>query len=79
VLTDIGMPGLDGYDFVSCLRERERAASRVPVCAIALTAYAGAEDRRRALAGGFQGYLCKPIDPGDLVRALRAAYEARRT
>jgi signal transduction histidine kinase/ActR/RegA family two-component response regulator len=80
VLTDIGMPNLDGYDFVMRLRERERTEGRVPVCAIALTAYAGAEDRRRALTCGFQGHLSKPIDPGDLVRAVRAAYnEARGT
>jgi signal transduction histidine kinase/ActR/RegA family two-component response regulator len=80
VLTDIGMPEIDGYDFVMRLRERERAVGRVPVCAVALTAYAGAEDRRRALAGGFQGYLAKPIAPDELVRALRGAYaEARRS
>jgi signal transduction histidine kinase/CheY-like chemotaxis protein len=74
VLSDIGMPDLDGYDFVMRLREVERAADRHPVCAIALTAYAGAEDRRRALAGGFQGYVAKPIDPADLVRAVLAAH-----
>ena len=79
VLTDIGMPGLDGYDFVMRLREIERAAGRPPVCAIALTAHAGAEDRRRALTGGFQGYLAKPIDPDELVRATYAVYlEASR-
>jgi len=80
VLTDIGMPDVDGYDFVMRLRERERAESRVPVCAIALTAYAGAEDRRRALACGFHGHLAKPIDPGDLVCAVQSAFaEARRS
>jgi signal transduction histidine kinase/CheY-like chemotaxis protein len=78
VLTDIGMPELDGYDFVMRLREIERAVKRAPVCAIALTAHAGAEDRRRALTGGFQGYLAKPIDPDELVRAVRTVYEASR-
>jgi CheY-like chemotaxis protein len=78
VLSDIGMPELDGYDFVVRLRELERATGRGPVSAIALTAYAAAEDRRRALAAGFQSYLTKPIDPVDLVRAVRAGYvEAR--
>jgi CheY-like chemotaxis protein len=73
------MPGLDGYDFVMRLREIERAAGRSPVCAIALTAHAGAEDRRRALTGGFQGYLAKPIDPDELVRATYAVHlEASR-
>jgi signal transduction histidine kinase/ActR/RegA family two-component response regulator len=78
VLCDIGMPDLDGYDFVMRLRELERVTHRTPVCAIALTAYAGAEDRRRALAAGFQGYLAKPVDPGHLVEAVRAAYAEAR-
>jgi CheY-like chemotaxis protein/anti-sigma regulatory factor (Ser/Thr protein kinase) len=78
VLTDIGMPEIDGYDFVTRLRERERAGGHMPVCAIALTAYAGARDRRRALAAGFQAHLAKPIDPADLVRAVYAvSAEAR--
>src|SRR5215813_6085968 len=76
VLTDIGMPMLDGYDFVMRLRELERGANRVPICAIALTAHAGPDERRRALTGGFQGYLAKPIDPDELVRAVHAAYVA---
>jgi len=79
VLTDIGMPDLDGYDFVMRLRVTERAANRRPVCAIALTAHAGAEDRRRALTGGFQGYLAKPSDPDELVRVVRDVYEESRT
>jgi len=79
VLTDIGMPDLDGYDFVMRLRETERAANRTPVCAIALTAHAGAEDRRRALTGGFQGYVAKPSDPDELVRVVRDVYEESRT
>jgi signal transduction histidine kinase/ActR/RegA family two-component response regulator len=76
VLTDVGMPILDGYDLVMRLRELERAAGRVPACAIALTAHAGAAERRRALTGGFQGYLAKPIDPDELVRAVHGVYVA---
>jgi signal transduction histidine kinase/ActR/RegA family two-component response regulator len=79
VVTDIGMPGVDGYEFVARLRERERAVGRMPVSAIALTAYAGAAHRRRALAAGFQAHLAKPIDPGDLVRAVHGTCaDARR-
>jgi signal transduction histidine kinase/ActR/RegA family two-component response regulator len=78
VLTDLGMPHVDGYDFLMRLRERERADGREPVCVIALTAYAGGEDRRRALACGFQGHLAKPVDPGDLVRAIRDALAEAR-
>jgi len=79
VLTDIGMPGVDGYDFMMRLRERERTQRRAPVCSIALTAYAGGEDRRRALACGFHGHLAKPIDPDDLVRAVLTAFAHRPT
>jgi len=78
VLSDIGMPDVDGYDFVMRLRELERLADRQPVSAIALTAYARAEDRRRALASGFQGYLAKPVDPGELVRAVHRAHTSLR-
>src|SRR5262249_59410568 len=63
VLTDIGMAELDGYDLVMRLRGTERAARRAPVCAIALTAHAGADDRRRALTGGVPGEPPQPSAP----------------
>jgi len=73
VLSDIGMPNVDGYDFMGRLRSRARGA-RVP--AIAVTAYAGSDDARRALAAGFQRHVAKPIDPAELVAAVRSAIEA---
>ena len=73
VLSDIGMPNVDGYDFMAQLRSRRRAA-RVP--AIALTAYAGSDDARRALAAGFQRHVAKPIDPAELVAAVSSVIEA---
>ena len=73
VLSDIGMPNVDGYDFMGRLRSRARGA-RVP--AIAVTAYAGSDDARRALAAGFQCHVAKPIDPTELVAAVRSAIEA---
>ena len=72
VLTDIGMPAMDGYDFVRRLRAGARG-SAVP--AIALTAYAGADDEHRALAAGFQRHVAKPIDPLDLVAVVRSVIE----
>jgi CheY-like chemotaxis protein len=72
VVSDIGMPDVDGYDFVRELRGRRRAAS-VPV--IALTAYAGIDDARRAVAAGFQRHIAKPIDPADLVAIVRSVIE----
>jgi signal transduction histidine kinase/ActR/RegA family two-component response regulator len=72
VLSDIGMPDIDGYDFMGRLRSRGRGA-RVP--AIALTAYAGSDDAHRVLAAGFQRHVAKPIDPEELVAAVRSVIE----
>ena len=72
VVSDIGMPDVDGYDFVRELRGRRRAVS---VPAIALTAYAGIDDARRAVASGFQRHIAKPIDPMDLVAIVRSVIE----
>jgi PAS domain S-box-containing protein len=69
LLSDIGMPGQDGLELLS----RIRAVSRnrgLP--AAALTALSRPEDRDRALSAGFQAFLCKPIDPEDLVLAVSA-------
>jgi len=66
IVSDIGMPEVDGYEFVRRLRQlpRERGG-RIP--AVALTAYARAEDRRKALMTGFQNHAAKPVDPQELV------------
>ena len=67
LVTDIGLPDEDGYVLIRQLRARPPdAGGGIP--AIALTAYATAEDRSRALAAGFQLHLAKPIDP-DALRA----------
>jgi signal transduction histidine kinase len=62
VISDIGMPGIDGYDFIRRFREWERERGTWIPC-VALTAYARAEDRVRALATGYQIHVAKPIDP----------------
>lgn len=59
VLMDLQLPGIDGHEALSRLRCDERT-SDIPV--VALTAFAMREDRERALAAGFDGYLHKPID-----------------
>lgn len=69
VLADIGMPEMDGYQFVSQLRELEREGMRAtPV--IALTALARSEDRRRAMLAGFDLHLAKPVEPAELVATV---------
>ncbi|RPH56941.1 response regulator [bacterium] len=60
VLLDIGLPGLDGYQVASRLRQRRRAAR---VLLVALTGYGQEEDQLRALEAGFDHHLTKPIDP----------------
>jgi signal transduction histidine kinase/PAS domain-containing protein len=68
VVSDIGMPGLDGYE----LLRRVRALS-VPVCnvpVIALTAFARSEDRTRALRAGFRMHLSKPVEPEELIATV---------
>jgi CheY-like chemotaxis protein len=72
VVSDIGMPGEDGYEFIRKLRALELAASERggqsrTTPAAALTAFARSEDRRRALLAGFQTHIAKPVDPLELV------------
>ncbi|RYZ04074.1 MAG: response regulator [Myxococcales bacterium] len=69
LISDIGMPGEDGYSFVRKVRELpEERRSRIP--ALALTAYARVEDRTAALRAGFNMHLAKPIDPNELLVVL---------
>jgi signal transduction histidine kinase/CheY-like chemotaxis protein len=69
IVSDIEMPGMDGYAFIRRLREREQGSAN-PVPAIALTAYARAEDRARALEAGFHMHLSKPVNPPVLLDAV---------
>jgi CheY-like chemotaxis protein len=63
------MPGVNGYELIKEIRalESERGG-RVP--AVALTAYAGPKDRRRALLAGFQVHLAKPIERDELLAVV---------
>lgn len=70
VVSDIGMPGMDGYEFIAELRRRERSAGRASLPAVALTAYARVEDRMRALTSGFQMHVAKPVEPAELLTVL---------
>jgi CheY-like chemotaxis protein len=68
IVSDIGMPDMDGYDFIRAVRTMPAPHATVP--AIALTAFARAEDRTRAMLAGYQMHLSKPIDPAELVAAI---------
>jgi PAS domain S-box-containing protein len=67
VISDIGMPETDGHEFVRWIR-RLPALADVP--AVALTAFAQADDRRRALSSGFQAHISKPLSAAELVAAV---------
>jgi signal transduction histidine kinase len=71
LISDIEMPGGDGYQMIRALRLREEATDgRIP--AIALTGTTRAEDRIRMLSAGFQLHVPKPVDPAELVAAVAA-------
>jgi CheY-like chemotaxis protein len=67
VLCDIGLPRLSGYEVAQALRSDPRLAH---VHLIAVSGYAQAEDRKRALDAGFIDHIPKPADPARVVRAL---------
>ena len=67
LVSDIAMPGMDGYDLIRAVRAEVRGRA---IPAVALTAYARVEDRQRALAAGFQLHVAKPIDPAAVVHAV---------
>jgi PAS domain S-box-containing protein len=69
LVSDIGMPETDGYTLMSKIRKlpKERGG-RIP--AVALTAYAGSEDRMRAVSAGFQMHIPKPVEPAELTTVV---------
>jgi signal transduction histidine kinase len=68
VVSDIGLPEMDGYDFMRRLRELEGDGARIP--AIAVTGYAGALDESKALNAGYELHLSKPIELNELAKAI---------
>jgi CheY-like chemotaxis protein len=69
LLSDIGMPGEDGYALIEKVRALP-AARGGETPAAALTAYARAEDRLRVLRSGFQIHVPKPVEPSELVAVV---------
>jgi signal transduction histidine kinase/CheY-like chemotaxis protein len=73
IVSDIGMPGMDGVDLMAKIVETLGPAA--PRARIALTAYAGERDRARSAAAGFQRHLAKPFDPLALVDIIAGALQ----
>jgi CheY-like chemotaxis protein len=68
MLSDIGMPGLDGYELIRRVRQLSTPIGRIP--AAALTAFARTDERRQAMLAGFQLHISKPVEPTELTAAV---------
>jgi CheY-like chemotaxis protein len=70
LISDIGMPGKDGLTFIREIRRLEAASQNPRRPAVALTAFARAEDRIRVLQAGYNMHVSKPIDPRELLAVV---------
>jgi PAS domain S-box-containing protein len=77
IVSDVGMPGVDGYAFLRRVRALpDGQGGRTP--AVALTAFARLEDRTRALLAGFQIHVPKPVEPAELLAVVASVVARRR-
>ncbi|RYE42428.1 MAG: response regulator [Hyphomicrobiales bacterium] len=70
LVSDIGLPGKDGYDLIVAVRKMESTGGRPRLRAVALTAFSRSQDKDRALAAGFDRHLSKPLQPHLLIHEL---------
>lgn len=77
LVSDIGMPDLDGYELMRRVRELDTERPS-PIPAIAVTAYARAEDRQRSLLAGYQMHLSKPIEARELIAGIASLLRLSR-
>jgi PAS domain S-box-containing protein len=77
LVSDIALPGEDGYALMRRLRTDPPPHASAEIVAAALTAYAGPEDRERVLEAGYDEHLAKPIAPAVLVRTIRELFDRR--
>jgi PAS domain S-box-containing protein len=77
LISDIAMPGEDGYTLMRRLQKEVEDDVRQRVPAVALTAHARVEDRIRALSSGFQSHVAKPVEPRELVAVVASLADRR--
>jgi CheY-like chemotaxis protein/anti-sigma regulatory factor (Ser/Thr protein kinase) len=70
LVADVGLAGEDGYMLIREVRQWEQERKLTPVCAVAVTAFASAEDRKKALAAGFDEHIPKPLNPERFIATL---------
>lgn len=70
IISDVGMPTVDGHEFIRRIRALETSTGLPRRPAVALTAYARPEDRRRALMAGYQAHVAKPVEPGEIIAVI---------
>jgi CheY-like chemotaxis protein len=76
LVSDLAMPGEDGYSLIGKLRAREsETGKRIP--AVALTSHVRVDDRARALSAGFNMFVPKPVEPKELINAIANLAGAR--
>jgi len=77
LVSDIGMPETDGYRLIEDVRRLDKARSG-PLPAVAVTAYARAEDRQRSLLAGYQMHISKPVEARELIAAIASLLKISR-
>ena len=76
IISDIGMPGLDGYTLIRRVRQlTEEEGGRTPAAAV--SAYVGEESRQQALEAGYELYVTKPLDPDELINVVQRLAKSR--
>jgi CheY-like chemotaxis protein len=73
IISDIGMPNMDGYELLRRVRSWD---AKIP--AVAVTAFAGSEDRVRAIQAGYNMHLAKPTEPQELMKAVAVRFALAR-
>jgi signal transduction histidine kinase/CheY-like chemotaxis protein len=80
LVSDLGMPGRNGYWLIKEIRSREKGRTRSDhLPAVALTAYGRVEDRVEVFASGFDSHVTKPVDPAELAAIIKRLVETRRS